>query len=150
MDPEYDEDLGLEPEQQPQATGFEGLPPETQAEIRKLRKENQKLREDRGTTQKELLTAKYGEDVVELIPPEVTDYARQTELAEKFKERFATPSSTEAQAEAEEVEAVTEPPTTTEQTLAIATGGPATGTTGAGDADAARERIIELAKQATI
>jgi hypothetical protein len=94
-----DDDEELEAlEQENQPTGFESLPPETQREIKKLRKEAQALRTERGTLQREVLTAKYGEEVVGLIPVEVTAYERQVEEAEKLKAIFPATVTQEAQA----------------------------------------------------
>lgn len=129
---------GLEPEGEPSAeevaatSGFGDLPKATQEELKKRRKAEESLRASLHERENEVLAAKYRPEVLDLIPPEVTDFARRTELAERYQTALATSLSTGSQAEAEAPEAAPEPPTEAERTLATATGGPATGTSNLG------------------
>jgi hypothetical protein len=78
-------------------SGFEALPKATQAEIRKLRKEAEGLRTRLKERDTEVLTAKYGADVVELLPEEVTAYDRRVELAERLASRLSPAPSNETE-----------------------------------------------------
>jgi hypothetical protein len=86
-----DDDLEAEgQEPQAQDKGFDDLPPATQAELKKLRKAEQSLRTRLQERDNEVLTAKYGEDIIAMIPEEVTAYERRTTLAEAYAEKFRT------------------------------------------------------------
>jgi hypothetical protein len=103
---ELDDDLEDQDDEQP--TGFAALPVETQRELKKLRKENQQLRSERGTLQGEVLAVKFGQDVAELIPEEIASYEKKVEFAEKLQARFALAANTETPAPEAPAEAPTE------------------------------------------
>lgn len=90
-------------------TGFAALPKETQAELKKLRKESESLRTRLKERDHEILTARYGEDIVSMIPEEVTTYERRAELAEIYKAKLAPASSNPEQTEPAPAEVATEP-----------------------------------------
>jgi hypothetical protein len=89
-----------EDQESTQGTSFEDLPSQTKREIRKLRSEAAGLRKRLQEANAEVLTAKYGEDIVGLIPAEISDQARRVELAE----RFASLRAPEPQPEPEEIQ----------------------------------------------
>lgn len=114
---EYDEDLESS-EEEAQPEGFAALPRETQAELKKLRKESQRLRDERRTLQNEVLTTKFGPDVVALIPEELADYERQVAFAEKLQARLGTVVSSDDQTDEATEDAVQEAASPVEKRLA--------------------------------
>lgn len=91
---------GLEDLEEDTPEGFEALPKETQQEIKRLRKENQAktkqikgLEGEVGNLRLETLTAKYGEKLVGLIPPEITSHERQIEFVEALKAVVPSPET---------------------------------------------------------
>lgn len=144
---EYEEEAVEEeaPEAEPQPQGFEDLPKATQAEIKKLRKEHESLRRSNRELQDAVLTAKYGEAVLEYIPEEVTDATRRAELAEKYKGLLGTTAGeenpSESAAEAEPVEA----PSEAEERMSAFVGSPKTGTSSPASDMSARD-LLELGK----
>ena len=64
---EYDEDTDLV-EQDEASTGFEGLPAATQKELKKLRKEAAALRGRLEERDEQVLSARYGDRIVGMIP----------------------------------------------------------------------------------
>ena len=130
-----------ESEETEQPTGFASLPKETQAELKKLRKESESLRTRLKERDQEVLTAKYGEDIVSMIPDEVTTYERRAEVAAIWQTKLAPstdePEQTEPAAEAEVQEA--------KPKLAAVVTAPASGTHVPGELLTTAE-IKELAK----
>ena len=101
---EFDE--GLDPDETP--SGFESLPPQTQAEIKKLRQENKSVRTRLSERENELLTAKYVAEDVELAQ-EFPSFEKKVEFLEKLKARTASAGSPSATPEQTEPQAP-EPP----------------------------------------
>jgi len=137
---DYEDQESEETEEQP--TGFASLPKETQAELKKLRKESESLRTRLKERDQEILTAKYGEDIVSMIPEEVTTYERRAELAAIWKTKLTPstdePEQTEPAAEAAVQEA--------KPKLAAVVNAPASGTHVPGELLTTAE-IKELAKK---
>ena len=131
-----------ESEEHEEPTGFAALPKETQAELKKLRKESESLRTRLKERDHEILTARYGEDIVSMIPEEVTTYERRAELAEIYKAKLSPASSNPEQTEPAPADVATEPEPAG---LKAVVNAPAPGTQVPGDVLTVKE-IKELAK----
>ena len=132
-----DEDQGSDEETE--------APVQADAQVdRKLTRENQSLRRRLREMQDEVLKTRFSEDVVNLIPEEVTDYERRVALAEKWAPLIkpssgeevstdqATSDDSQGELSAEEQDAI----------AAVAKGPVGTGTPGAG---MSQEDLIQLA-----
>lgn len=118
MSDEYDE-LDSPEEDQP-AEPADGGP--TLQDLKKLRSENKSLRDRLRKTEDEVLSTRFGADIVGLIPEEVTDHERRVTLAEQYKERFGV--SGEAQTDQASQEGSQEESTENERKLAAVSEGP--------------------------
>lgn len=97
----------------------------TLADLKKLRSENKGLRERLKEAQNQILTTRFDEEVLGLIPEEVTDFDRRVQLAEQYQARFK-PSS-ETQTEPATDAPAPEADSAEEQKLAAVGTGPQTG-----------------------
>lgn len=125
MPDEFDEDQ-LEAGEQDQPTessrpsGIEELPDWAQKDIRKGRKEAQRLRERASRAEEELLRTKFSAKVLAMLPEEVTSFERKLALAQQWTD---TIGKADSQTDQETEPVAEEPLTSEEQTLsAVARG----------------------------
>lgn len=81
----------------------------TLADLKKARNEAKNLRDRLKEAQNQVLTTRFSEDVLKLIPEEVTDFERRVALAEQYAALFPsgqkeTPTEVATDAPAQEVE----------------------------------------------
>ena len=137
---EFDDDLDQEVEE-PEAPPVNDLQSQLDYWQKKAQKADKEAHGLRTRLRRTEMTAKYGEDIVELIDEDLP-LKKQEALAERLAERLR--SNKEAQAsQANGSEEPTAAPTEDELKLAAATGGPATGTSPALGQLSGRE-ILEL------
>lgn len=95
----------------------------TLRDLKKARNEAENLRTRLKEAQDQVLTTRFKDDVLSLIPEEVTDFDRRVALAEQYAARFGA-SETQPQTDQAPADAPSEEPTPEEKALAAVGTGP--------------------------